>query len=153
MGLLDKLFGKKKSSEPKSQQEEDRADQPKETIADQADVESEEPPRTTAVASEPEPTPEPESTPTGSQDTEASASAGNAEATAPSPEKSPTGEPEQSGSEAESQPAEEPEQEAAPEPANTIECTGCGRQLPIPLPGHPAKITCPFCATENEYRP
>jgi len=37
--------------------------------------------------------------------------------------------------------------------AATVVCSGCGRDLPVPLPGHPTTIVCPFCTAQTDYTP
>lgn len=34
---------------------------------------------------------------------------------------------------------------------SSIDCSSCRRRLPVPYVGYPARITCPFCLTVNEY--
>ncbi len=34
---------------------------------------------------------------------------------------------------------------------SSIECTSCRHRLPVPYVGYPARITCPFCLTVNDY--
>ncbi|MBU1240265.1 hypothetical protein KKF84_09410 [Myxococcota bacterium] len=36
--------------------------------------------------------------------------------------------------------------------SSSVECASCSRRLPVPFPGYPAKITCPFCLRINEYQ-
>lgn len=34
---------------------------------------------------------------------------------------------------------------------SSIECISCKHRLPVPYVGYPARITCPFCLTVNDY--
>ncbi len=153
MGLFDKLFGRKK---PKDADESETAREVEQPAPPEAPrVEPQAPPRATEAA---QPQPEPE-----------------APAATPEPQESTASEPAPAEPEAapaetlpEAREAPEPAQKEAPAPAArlssgshravsgeraTVTCAGCGRELPVPLPGHPTRITCPFCATQTDYKP
>ncbi len=153
MGFFSKVFGKKK----KKEDEEDAVEE-QEAAESESEPEPEpEPEPKVVVEAAPEPEPEPKVVVEAAPEPEPEPKVEVAEDDkAPEPASDDRGVPDQaSGS------VFTPSSGARPRfssgslrsVSNSVECDGCHRELPVPLPGHAASVTCPFCLTRNAYQP
>ncbi|MCD6497685.1 MAG: hypothetical protein J7M25_05180 [Deltaproteobacteria bacterium] len=144
MGLFDKLFGRKKDSPAASPQEPEPAAAGEVTPStDAREPKTEDRHQDTSDVVESQAVESDKQATTDASDEPASVATAEETATEAAAEEAEKNEPAEAAGN-----TNPPHMAAA-----TIVCSGCGRDLPVPLPGHPTTIVCPFCTAQTDYTP